>query len=245
MLRLVGRVHQLRHAGLHAEGHLVLSDAGGDLGMVDRLAMPAAQLLHRIDDVALLALVHARGRPDVQHGIALGMEGHALEAAGQEPAVPLTRRDRLALSAAHRRQDHEAGQIVALAAQPVQDPRSHARASGDRAACVHERVRRIVVDRVGLQRSDDANVVRDRADVRQYGGDFLPGLAPTLERELRGQALELLVLQLGDWLALGQRGRHRLAVHLGQLRLVIQRFQMRRAAGHAKEDDRLGPRWKM
>ena len=35
LLRLVGEVHQVRHAGLHAEGHLVLRDARGDLRIVD------------------------------------------------------------------------------------------------------------------------------------------------------------------------------------------------------------------
>ena len=50
---------------------------------------------------------------------------------------------------------------------------------------------------------------------------------------LRAKANQLLPLQLGELLPLGQALGHRLAVHLGELGLVIEGFQMRRAAGHA------------
>ena len=49
-----------------------------------------------------------------------------------------------------------------------------------------------------------------------------------------------LPLQLGDRLALGERLGHRLAVHLGELGLVVERFELRRPAGHAQEDHPLG-----
>ena len=56
---------------------------------------------------------------------------------------------------------------------------------------------------------------------------------------LRAEANQLLPLQLGDLLALGQALRHRLAVHLRQLRLVVERLQMRRPARHGQPDDAL------
>ena len=56
------------------------------------------------------------------------------------------------------------------------------------------------------------------------------------------EAGELGALELGDRLALGERLRHRLAVHLGQLRLVVERLQVRRPAGHVQVDDALGLR---
>ena len=49
-----------------------------------------------------------------------------------------------------------------------------------------------------------------------------PDLAELLERVLRPEALELLALELRDRLALGERLGHRLAVHLGELRLVVE-----------------------
>ena len=44
-----------------------------------------------------------------------------------------------------------------------------------------------------------------------------PDCAEALERVLRREAGQLLPLELGDRLALGERLGHRLAVHLGQL----------------------------
>ena len=73
-----------------------------------------------------------------------------------------------------------------------------------------------------------------RADVREDLADLLARLAELLERMLRAEAVQLLPLQLGDRLALGERLGHRLAVHLGQLRLVVERFQVRRPAGHVR-----------
>ena len=54
------------------------------------------------------------------------------------------------------------------------------------------------------------------------------------------ETLELLILQLGNRLALGERLRHRLAVELGQARLVIKRLQMGRPTGHAEKNHALG-----
>ena len=67
---------------------------------------------------------------------------------------------------------------------------------------------------------------------------FLPNLR---KRELRAQADELLALELGELLAPGQTFGHRLAVHLGQLRLGVERLQVRWPAGHRQPDHPLGP----
>ena len=71
------------------------------------------------------------------------------------------------------------------------------------------------------------------------GADLLSRLAEAFEGELRRHALESLVLQLGDWLALRKSCRHRLAVKLSQLRLVVEGFEMRWSARHVEEDDLL------
>ena len=63
-----------------------------------------------------------------------------------------------------------------------------------------------------------------------------------LKRMLRSKALQLLALKLRDRLALGKRLGHRLAVHLGQLGLVVERFQVRRPARHRQKNDPLGSR---
>ena len=241
--RLVRDVHQLRHARLHAKRHFVLADARGDFRIVDRLVVQPIERLHAVDHVALLLGRDSARAADVQHRIALAAKLDALKAAGQKAAVPLPRGDRLRLAElAQRRQHDEARQVVAVAAQAVREPRAHRRPAGDRRAGVHERVGRIVIDGLGVQRADDAHLVGHLAELGKDGGDLLARLAAPLERVLRRQAGELLALQLRDRLALGERLGHRLAVHLGQLRLVVERLQVRRPAGHVEIDDALGSR---
>src|SRR5437868_303100 len=101
---------------------------------------------------------------------------------------------------------------------------------------------RVVIDRLSAERADDANLVGDGAKMREYLADFLARLAVLLERMLRGKALQLLTLKLRDRLPLGERLGHRLAVHFGQLRLVVERFQVRRPARHRQEDNPLSSR---
>ena len=74
---------------------------------------------------------------------------------------------------------------------------------------------RVVINRLGAQRPDDANIVRDFLDVWKDRRDFLARLTGLHELVLRGEAIQLGALELGDWLALGERLRHRLAVHRG------------------------------
>jgi hypothetical protein len=56
---------------------------------------------------------------------------------------------------------------------------------------------------------------------------------------LRTQTQKLLSLQLCQLLAFGDRFRHRLAVHLCQLWLRIERLKLRGTAGLIEEDDPL------
>ena len=89
LLRLVGKIRQLRHAGLHAEGHLVLADARGDFGVIDDIVLQPIELLHRIDDVALLPAVDALRVGEIQDRVAGAAEVDALEPARQKARVPL------------------------------------------------------------------------------------------------------------------------------------------------------------
>ena len=146
------------------------ADPGRDLGVVDR---PVAEPVQRRRPRRCTSRWRARDTPgglfEVVHRVAAGVELDALVLAGQEAAVPLPGRDRLRAAAAGRVGGHhdEAGQVVALAAQAVGDPRAHARPALDRRARVHERVRRVVVDLVGVHRADDAEVVGMAGDVRE------------------------------------------------------------------------------
>ena len=80
------------------------------------------------------------------------------------------------------------------------------------------------------------------AEVREERQISWPDLPNFLNACCGAEALQLLALELRDRLALGERLGHRLAVHLGQLRLVVEGLQVRRPAGHGQEDDPLGLR---
>ena len=78
------------------------------------------------------------------------------------------------------------------------------------------------------------------AEVRKDLADLLPDSPNFLKACCGPKQLSFCALELGDRLALGERLGHRLAVHLRQLRLVVERFEVRRAAGHVEVDDALG-----
>ena len=78
------------------------------------------------------------------------------------------------------------------------------------------------------------------ADVRKELADLLARLAEFLERDTAGaKHLSFLALELGDRLPFGERLGHRLAVQFGELGFVVERFEVRRAAGHVRKITRL------
>ena len=156
-LGLLGKVRQVRHRGLHLEGHLVLRDARLDLGIDALGAEHSIQPLHLIHHLPLRALAHARGIADVMHRVAFGLKLDALEFAREEPRRPLPRRHRLRAARLSLRHEHdESRQALRLRAEPVEHPRTHARAALHDRAGVHEGVRRIVIDLLGVHRAHDA-----------------------------------------------------------------------------------------
>ena len=70
-----------------------------------------------------------------------------------------------------------------------------------------------MVDRVGGHGTNDRDVVRHAADVREEITDVLAGFSELLKIMLWPETREVvaLALQLGDWLALGDALGHRLA----------------------------------
>src|SRR5438874_6348231 len=97
----------------------------------------------------------------------------------------------------------------------------------------------IVVDGLRFHGANDAYVIGDRANLRKDLGDLLAVLAEFLELMLWTEAVELLPLQLRDWLPLGKGFGHRLPMHLGELGSIIKCLQMRWTARHVEIDDAL------
>ena len=165
-LRLVREVGQLGNRRLHAIAQLVLGDPGDDLGVA---GLGVVQVVERGDVVEHLPprRPRAAGRVgEIEHRLLAAAQLHALVARGQEAASPQAVVKRLVGPPA-REQDDEGRQVLVLAPQAVGDPRPHARPARELRAGLHERDRRVVVDRLGLHRADQADVVGDRGRVRQ------------------------------------------------------------------------------
>ena len=125
VLRFLRDIHQLRHARLHAIGHLVLRDAGQRLGIAHAAELVAVQRLQGIERLPAQLGVHAVGIGKEQHGITLRAQRHALVNRWQKPAAP--KRCPAVGSVRARHHHDEARQVVRLRAETVTQPRAHAR----------------------------------------------------------------------------------------------------------------------
>ena len=96
MLRFLGEIEQVRHAGLHLVGHLELRDARLDLGIAVVLEMRFIHEADVIEQGAALLAAHPGGIAQVGHRIADIAKAHALIPAGQEAAAPVVVVEKLA-----------------------------------------------------------------------------------------------------------------------------------------------------
>ncbi len=133
------------------------------------------------------AALEPRGVGQVQHRIADRAELDALVARRQKAAPPEAIVERLIVrvAAALRDHDDEGRQVLVLAAQAVAQPAADARPARELSAGLEKRDRRIVIDRLGVHRLDEAKVVGHGSGVRQQFADRGPAVAVTGEPELR------------------------------------------------------------
>ena len=238
--RFVREIHQVRHARLHFKSHFILCNARGDLRIPRERCLQIVECLHGIHHIPLARGIHAAGPPHVHHRISSGPQLDTLKLARQKSRMPHAYGDRLRTAPRMRTEYHEPRQILRLAAKSVLDPRAHTRPTANGGAGVHEGVSRIMVDRIGVHRTNHREIINMLGKMRKERGHLRAALAEFFKRKLRSQTGELLVLQLRDRLPLGVRCWHRLAVQLHQLRFVrIKRLQMRWTAGHVQIDDPL------
>ena len=227
MRRLLREVGQLGHARLHAVGHLVLRDARGDLRVAEFARAAAGSASARSSSIArrpsrLDAVGVRRGRAP---GRPAERNLHALVLRRQEAAAPQPVVERLVgrVAGALRDQHDERGQVLVLAAEAVAEPGADARPAGELGAGLEEGDRRVVVDRLGVHRLDEAELVGDLAvcgsssltqapllpccanlNLRRRDGEASPGVAvmPVSRWPLRiesGRSFANQVLQAGLW----------------------------------------------
>ena len=161
-------VHELGHAALHAVGHFKLADACLDLGVAAAGEVLAIEIGDAVEHQAATFAGEPGGIIEIEYGLAGPAELHALMLARQKAAAPKTRKQALAGAGFVDREQHdERREVFVDLAQAVVGPRAHARAAGELTAALEKRDRGIVVDRLGVHRADDANLVGDAASVRE------------------------------------------------------------------------------
>ena len=102
--------------------------------------------------------------------------------AGQETAAPEAGEQALTGAFLVGRDEHDKRwQVVVHAAETVVGPGAHARTTGQLAAGLEEGDRGVVVDRVGVHRTDHADLVGDATDMREEFADLRAGLAVASE----------------------------------------------------------------
>ena len=167
VFRLLGEVGQFGDRSLHAEGHLVLLDAGVGLGVAHGLVVEAVKLVDAVDGLLAQVVGHAGRIVDEQDGVALAAEGDAGVFTWQVAAGPEAAGDRLLLVAVGRGrdEDHEVRQVVVRGAQAIGGPRAEAGTAGDLVASLHGADGGLMVDRLGIEGAHPADVVRVLAEV--------------------------------------------------------------------------------
>ena len=241
--RLLREVHHLGNARLHSIGHLVLSHPRGDLGIADILELRRVQFREAVEHSATARRADAVRVLQVQHRIAPAAELHSLMHARQEAVSPQTRIERL-VDPVFRDQHDEPRQVFVRAAEAIRQPRSHAGTAREVMSRLDERDRRIVVDVFGVERLQEAKLIRHLARPRQKFAEPRPRLPmlSELERRSRQWQRRLKARHAGQSLPLAHAVGQLLSVHRVEQRLVVEQVQLRRPATHDERDDSLGLR---
>ena len=241
---LLGNVGELRHAGLHAKRHLVGVDARDRLGIAQLGGAGGVERGEIVEHGATLRAIDAGRVVQIEHRIRAGPEADTLMGGGQKAAAPEAREDRLARIFPRALRDHrdEGGEVLVLAAEAVARPRAHAGVAGKLIPGVHERDRRVVVDGLGVQRLDEADVVGDCLMVRQQIADPRAVLAAEFARLERGHHRigALVARHAGEALRAFDRRRDLLAGVLVEHRLVVEKIDVRETAALEEAKHALG-----
>ena len=221
---------------MHAEGELILGDAGEGLRMGELVVGVVVEVVDGIQCLAAHGAVHAGGVGHVENGVALGAALDTLVDGGDEAggkAILAT----IGLGAAGD-QDNVAGQVLVFRTESVSCPGAEGGAAGLGETGVQEQLRRGVVELVGMHGLDEAEVIRDLVQVRD--GIRHPDAVFTVLLEGAWRPHELgRAAGEGEGFTLEEGVRAVLAVPFHQLGLVVKHVKVRRGAGEVEVNDTL------
>ena len=161
--------------------------------------------------------------------------------ARQKSIAPKARVQRL-VDAVLGNENHEGGKVLIGGTQPIAHPRTKTGPTGNLRPGLEEGDGRIVVDGLGVQRADDAQVIGHLGCPGQQLAHPCSTLAVTgkFKDRPRHRQRRLLGRHPGQSLPHPHTGRQILSGSFHQLGLVVEGLQLRRTAAHEEVDNALG-----
>ena len=242
----VGFLREIGHRGhgaLHAISHFVLGDSGFDFGIEFFLEL---QLIERADFVEQRAASGAARAVRIGHvedRFLARTELDALVAGVQETAPPKTGVKGLILFVGGDEND-EGREIFIHRAKAVMHPRTHGWASGNLRAGLEKGDGGIVIDGLGVHRTNHAEFVSNSGGVRQQITEPRAGFSVLLKFEYRAGQRNGGILLARSCRSAAWPPRHAFGqlftVQFVKERLVIEQVHLRRSTALKKINDALG-----
>ena len=228
VLRLGGKIADLRDGQLHPGGQFVAGNAGGEIGVL-RIAFEVL-IVQQFQQVARghVGLVRDGFRRLQVLNRLLGIKGCALENGGQESGPPII--DAGLRDATRIGNGDKGGQVFVFGSEGVGDPRAHAGKTIEGEAGGNEILSGPVRVRFAGERMDEGVVIRHGGKMRHHVGAHFAGLAVRTKFVLRPGEIASGALK-------GYRRSvlQRLSVVFDQFGFVVPSFQL--AAGAGAKDD--------
>ena len=228
LLRFAPEIHQLRRRHLHLVSQLVGRNPAVNFRIPDRLLSQGVQFGDTLNAPVLHLVRDARRVVDVQHRRSLVAEQHPGILARQIAARPARRTTRDATTG--RDKHYELRQIFRRGPEAVTQPGTHAWPAGNGRSGVHQQLAGNVVELISVHRTHEADVVRDRADVRDQIRQLHAALPVPLECSGRPHHARRLLREECEAHVFQHRLGQRLAVELVQGRLRIVKIHLARPA---------------
>ena len=205
-----------------------MTDPGHDLRITELLVSLAVQLRKMVEHDPTLIPAHAVAQ--VQHRVLPLAELHALVDGVEESVRPEFRIDTLSVPDSAGQEDGEGRKILVFIAQSVAEPGTHARAIPLLRTRLKKGERRVVVDRLRVHGTNDADIISDACGVRQQVADPRLRLPVLFEIDEGADQREgcLIGCHARQPLGSADGGRHLLSLHLAELRFEIKELLLRR-----------------
>lgn len=222
---------------MHFEGQFVSGNAAGDFRIADLGLAEAIEIEGGLDAIMLELGADAGRVAQVEDGITLIAEEDALEIGGEEAAGP---EGGAAAGAASGGEDDVTWEVLGEGTEAIINPGAQGRPAEHGGTALHHELAGMMVELIGMHRSDEGDIVRARGDVREEIGEFDAGLSVALEGARAAHQDGGIFLDKSEANLFGERVGEFLAVEFIELGLGIKEIHLAWGTFHKDEDARFG-----